>query len=39
VPADIDVRVGVGDYAIAIEQAVRLWALSAELTDVDAFAA
>jgi NAD(P)-dependent dehydrogenase (short-subunit alcohol dehydrogenase family) len=32
-------RVGVRDYAIDPEQARRLWALSAELTGVDAFAA
>jgi NAD(P)-dependent dehydrogenase (short-subunit alcohol dehydrogenase family) len=31
-------RVGVRDYAIDPEQAQRLWALSAELTQVDAFA-
>jgi NAD(P)-dependent dehydrogenase (short-subunit alcohol dehydrogenase family) len=31
-------RVGVKDYAIDPEQAQRLWALSAELTGVDAFA-
>ncbi|MHB9857324.1 SDR family NAD(P)-dependent oxidoreductase [Streptomyces sp. YIM S03343] len=31
-------RVGVKDYAIAPEQAARLWALSAELTGVNAFA-
>jgi hypothetical protein len=32
-------RIGVRDYAIDPEQARRLWALSAELTGVDAFAA
>ncbi|NJP43632.1 SDR family NAD(P)-dependent oxidoreductase [Actinacidiphila epipremni] len=31
-------RTGVRDYAIDPEQAARLWALSAELTGVDAFA-
>lgn len=35
--SDIDVRGGVRDYAIATEHAVRLWALSAELTGVAAF--
>jgi NAD(P)-dependent dehydrogenase (short-subunit alcohol dehydrogenase family) len=33
-----DVTGGVRDYAIDPEQAARLWALSAELTGVDAFA-
>ncbi|MFI0943015.1 SDR family NAD(P)-dependent oxidoreductase [Streptomyces sp. NPDC021020] len=32
-------RGGVRDYAVDSEQAARLWALSAELTGVDAFAA
>ncbi|MFI0723103.1 SDR family NAD(P)-dependent oxidoreductase [Streptomyces sp. NPDC021224] len=32
-------RSGVRDYAVDPEQAARLWALSAELTGVDAFAA
>jgi NAD(P)-dependent dehydrogenase (short-subunit alcohol dehydrogenase family) len=36
-PAD-GTRVGVRDYAVDPEQAARLWALSAELTGVDAFA-
>ncbi|MFB9908526.1 SDR family NAD(P)-dependent oxidoreductase [Allokutzneria oryzae] len=36
-PADGE-RVGVRDYAADPEQAARLWALSAELTGVDAFA-
>lgn len=36
--SDIDVRGGVRDYAIATEHAVRMWALSVELTGVDAFA-
>ena len=36
-PADIDVRVGVRDWAIDPDQAARLWTLSAELTGVDAF--
>ena len=31
-------RTGVGDYAVDPEQAARLWALSAELTGVDALA-
>jgi hypothetical protein len=31
-------RVGVKPWAIDPEQAARLWALSAELTGVDAFA-
>ncbi|HEX3779085.1 MAG TPA: SDR family NAD(P)-dependent oxidoreductase [Pseudonocardiaceae bacterium] len=37
-PADSPVRVGVREYATDKEQAARLWALSAELTGVDAFA-
>jgi NAD(P)-dependent dehydrogenase (short-subunit alcohol dehydrogenase family) len=37
VPADIEVRVGVRDWAIDPDQAARLWTLSAELTGVDAF--
>jgi NAD(P)-dependent dehydrogenase (short-subunit alcohol dehydrogenase family) len=37
-PAD-GTRTGVRDYAIDPAQAARLWALSAELTGVDAFAA
>jgi hypothetical protein len=32
-------RIGVRDYATDPEQAARLWALSAELTGVDAFSA
>ena len=36
-PADIDLRVGVRDWAIDPDQAARLWTLSAELTGVDAF--
>jgi len=36
-PADGE-RVGVRDYAVAPEEAARLWTLSAELTGVDAFA-
>jgi hypothetical protein len=32
-------RAGVRDYAVDPEQAARLWALSAQLTGVDAFAA
>lgn len=32
------VRLGVRDYATDPEQAARLWALSAELTGVNAFA-
>ncbi|UWE09911.1 SDR family NAD(P)-dependent oxidoreductase [Actinacidiphila bryophytorum] len=38
VPAEGDTRGGVRDYAVDPEQAARLWALSAELTGVDAFA-
>ncbi|MCF1592008.1 SDR family NAD(P)-dependent oxidoreductase [Streptomyces muensis] len=37
-PADGE-RAGVKDWAVDPEQAARLWALSAELTGVDAFAA
>jgi NAD(P)-dependent dehydrogenase (short-subunit alcohol dehydrogenase family) len=37
-PAD-GTRTGVKDYAVDAAQAARLWALSAELTGVDAFAA
>jgi hypothetical protein len=32
------VRLGVRDYATDPQQAARLWALSAELTGVNAFA-
>ncbi|WP_031519613.1 SDR family NAD(P)-dependent oxidoreductase [Streptomyces sp. NRRL F-5123] len=40
VPGEDDgTRGGVRDYAVDPEQAARLWALSAELTGVDAFAA
>jgi NAD(P)-dependent dehydrogenase (short-subunit alcohol dehydrogenase family) len=38
VPADINNRIGIRDYAIDPDQAARLWPLSAELTDVNAFA-
>lgn len=38
-PRDPDVRTGVHDHATDPEQAARLWALSAELTGIDAFAA
>jgi NAD(P)-dependent dehydrogenase (short-subunit alcohol dehydrogenase family) len=34
---EVALRVGVSDYAIDPEQAARLWALSAELTGVNAF--
>jgi hypothetical protein len=38
-PASADsTRTGVRDYAIDSDQAARLWALSAELTGLDAFA-
>lgn len=36
-PADDGSFVGVRDYATDPEQATRLWALSAELTGIDAF--
>jgi hypothetical protein len=36
-PSDGTVRAGVRDYATDPEQAARLWALSAELTGVNAF--
>jgi NAD(P)-dependent dehydrogenase (short-subunit alcohol dehydrogenase family) len=38
VPADINNRVGIRDYAIDPNQAARLWALSTELTGTNAFA-
>lgn len=38
VPSDDTVSGGVREYAIDPEQAERLWALSAELTGIDAFA-
>ena len=38
VPADDTTSGGVREYAINPEQAARLWALSAELTGIDAFA-
>jgi NAD(P)-dependent dehydrogenase (short-subunit alcohol dehydrogenase family) len=38
VPSDDSVSGGVREYAIDPEQAARLWALSAELTGIDAFA-
>lgn len=38
VPADDTTSGGVREYAANPEQAVRLWALSAELTGVDASA-
>jgi len=38
IPADINNRIGIRDYAIDPTQAARLWALSAELTEVNAFA-
>ena len=38
-PSDITSSVGVRDHATDSEQAARLWALSAELTGVNAFAA
>lgn len=37
-PADSDQRIGVRDYAIDPAKAARLWALSADLTGVNAFA-
>jgi NAD(P)-dependent dehydrogenase (short-subunit alcohol dehydrogenase family) len=37
-PADVELRQGVREYAIDPEQAERLWALSRQLTGVDAFA-
>jgi len=36
-PVDVRDRVGVRDYAVDPAEAARLWALSAELTGVDAF--
>lgn len=38
-PGDMPSFVGVRDYATDLEQAARLWALSAELTGIDVFAA
>jgi hypothetical protein len=38
VPADINNRIGIRDYAIDPTQAARLWTLSAELTSTNALA-
>jgi hypothetical protein len=38
VPADDTTSAGVREYAVNPNQAARLWAVSAELTGIDAFA-